>query len=97
MAKYQITAQSFIGGALVDPGPEIAVEDTVKPGTHWRPLDAAAKKAFKDAGFTEVGLIDPLLAMTLADPNDPAAFGGSPREASGMAIKPDPVPGQGAV
>jgi hypothetical protein len=94
MARYQLTELSFIGGSLRDAGYEFEVDDKVKPGTHWQPLDAAAKKAFKDAGFTEVGLVDPMLVMTPMDGDDPTKFGGSPREPSGMAIRPEGAPGQ---
>lgn len=56
MAQYKITETSFVDNKLVrvdldksgDPvQPVIEVDDKVVPGSHWVPVDEAAKKAHK--------------------------------------------------
>jgi len=54
MATYEITENSYINDRLVQEGEKITVNDDVIPGTHWKPLDAAAKTACKAAGFSTV-------------------------------------------
>ena len=77
MARYRITELSHINLALVQAGEEIEVSDSIKPGPHWEPLDAAAKKAFAAAGFKEVGY--------LADPVNDKNFGKTAAEVAAEA------------
>ena len=58
MAKYKITSLSWIDLRLVREGEEIDQPDDVVPGQHWQPLDDAAKKAFKAAGYKDVATIE---------------------------------------
>jgi|GEM_PF-5465875 len=45
MARFLITALSFIDNQLIEEGKEITLdpESTVIPGSHWQPLDAEAE------------------------------------------------------
>ena len=71
MPRYKILAISFIDNRLVQPDEIITVAETVIPGQHWQPLDPAAKKAFKAAGFGKATAItDPELKAPLASDSD---------------------------
>ena len=79
MAKYELLERAFIHQRLWEPGEEVEVDDSVIPGPHMKPLDAAAKTAFKKTGFV----------LGASQPHDVvdsiAAFGASPTGKSGMA------------
>lgn len=47
MARYKLLEASFIANELKKAEAEIEVEAGVIPGTHWVPLDDAAKAAHK--------------------------------------------------
>ncbi len=51
MAKYELLERAFIHNRLWEPGEVVEVDDSVIPGPHMKPLDAAAEKAFKKTGF----------------------------------------------
>ncbi|MFZ0945691.1 MAG: hypothetical protein WB930_00050 [Syntrophobacteraceae bacterium] len=52
MAKYELLEKAFIHNRIWEPGETVEVDDSVIPGPHMKPLDAAAEKAFKKTGFT---------------------------------------------
>lgn len=72
MARYELLERSFINQTLLDPGAIVEVDDDVIPGPHMKPVDTAAKTAFKKTGFvvgavTEHEIVDSI-----------ATFGASP-------------------
>jgi len=56
MARYKLLEASFIDNVLHKAEAEIEVDAKVVPGTHWEPLDDAAKAAHKAmlAGMAKV-------------------------------------------
>lgn len=52
MARYRVHGQMYYRqGVKTEPGEEVTIPDEEKPVPVWHPLDAAAKAAFKRAGF----------------------------------------------
>ncbi|MGO8945426.1 MAG: hypothetical protein ACLQJ7_17365 [Syntrophobacteraceae bacterium] len=51
MAKYELLEKAFIHNRIWEPGEVVEVDDSVVPGPHMKPVDAAAKAAFKKAGI----------------------------------------------
>jgi hypothetical protein len=51
MARYEILEKSFINDRLWQPGEIVEVPDSVTPGQHMKPVDAAAKRRAKEVGL----------------------------------------------
>jgi hypothetical protein len=72
MAKYELLERSFINQMLLDPGAVVEVSDDVVPGPHMKPVDAAAKAAFKKTGYTVGAVTEHEIVDSIA------SFGASP-------------------
>ncbi len=72
MAKYELLERAFINERLWEPGETVEVADDVIPGPHMKPVDAAARAAFKKTGFIN----GPSLQNEIVD--SIAAYGASP-------------------
>ncbi len=81
MAKYELLERSFVHNRLWEPGEVVEVDDSLVPGPHMKPVNAAAEKAFKKTGHVlgvipERDLVDAI-----------ATFGASPQGVkSGMNL-----------
>jgi hypothetical protein len=72
MAKYELLERAFINQCLWEPGAVVEVGDDVIPGPHMKPVDAAAKAAFKKTGFVNSASMEHDIVDRIAD------FGASP-------------------
>ena len=87
MAKYKLTARSYIHNTIFQEGAVVTVDDATVPGPHMIPVDAPAKKMAKEIGLVNDApqdYVDKITGMT-----DVTAYGASPQTASGIANAPD--------
>jgi hypothetical protein len=73
MAKYELLERAFINQILWEPGAVVDVADDVIPGPHMKPVDAAARTAFKKTGFVNGPTLQNEVVDRIAD------FGASPQ------------------
>lgn len=73
MAKYELLERAFINQVLWEPGTVVEVADDVIPGPHMKPVDVAAKAAFKKTGFVNGATLQNDIVDKIAD------FGASPQ------------------
>lgn len=62
MPRYRLAQRSYIGDSIREPGTEITVPDSVKPGPHWEPIDDAAHTAMKKHEVEYTGEIPDVLS-----------------------------------
>ena len=82
MAKYKLTERAYIHNRLYEEGMIVTVDDTMIPGPHMIPVDAAAKKMAKEIGLENDAphdYVDKITGQT-----DVTAFGASPQTAHGI-------------
>lgn len=89
MAKYELLEKSFINQRIYEVSEIVEVSDSVVPGSHMKPVDAAAKKKAKEIGLVLGPLPNIIDDLTQVDVR---TFGASPQQVrSGIASSHEPM------